>query len=199
MLYSRLSVVNDMLGLLGESPVNDLDSFHPMVPKALNVLDTTSGEIQSDRWWFNTEDRELIPQVDTGFLMLPDNTVSVDSLSSRYQVAQRGRKLYDLKNNTFVFTEPLKVRLCVYYPFDELPNIARAHIAAEALLRFQNTIDGDDTKTRRLIKQATDTKAKFQAEHTRQVQANMLRRPGPLQWAIFSKYNRAHFGTRWRR
>ena len=193
MLHSRLSVVNDMLGLLGESPVNDLDSFHPMVPKALNVLDTASGEVQSGRWWFNTEITKLIPQVDSGHLLLPDNTVSVDVLTERPRTAQRGRKLYNLDDNTFKFTAPLEVELRVEYPFDELPNIVRAYIAAAAMLRFQNTIDGDDAKTRRLMTQAKDARMELNAEHTRQVKANMLRRPGPLRWAARSKYNRAHF------
>lgn len=198
MLNTKLTVVNDMLGLLGELPVNDLDSFHPMVPRALQTLETTSGDIQSRQWWFNTETVELQPQSDSKYIMLPNNTLSVDTVSPRPATTQRGNRLYNLDDNTFEFDAPVTVRLRMYFDFDELPNAARAYIAAEAMMRFQNTIDGDDAKTRRLMQQVKDAKAELQAEHTRQIKANMLRRNGPIQLMLLSKYNRAHMRSRYR-
>ena len=64
-LITTLSIVNEMLGLLGELPVNDLDAFHPVVPRALSSIDTAQSSIQADQWWFNVETPTLIPQVVT--------------------------------------------------------------------------------------------------------------------------------------
>lgn len=180
MLNTELSVVNDMLGLLGEAPVNDLDSFHPMVPRALQTLRTTSGNLQGNRWWFNTEVIELVPQADTGHIMLPVDTLSVDPITKLPRTTQRGSRLYNLDDNSFVFTTNVTCELRRDIPFDDLPNTARAAIAAQAQLAFQNPIDGDAGKTRNLQTTFRDALMQLNAEHTRNVKANMLRRPGVL-------------------
>jgi hypothetical protein len=61
MEVTTLSIVNEMLGLLGELPINDLDAFHPVVPRALAALSTANATIQAKPWWFNTEFPTLAP------------------------------------------------------------------------------------------------------------------------------------------
>lgn len=180
MLHTELSVVNDMLALLGEAPINDLDAFHPMVPRALQTLRTVSGEVQTRKWWFNDVPTQLTPQADTGFILLPADTVSVDTYEQWPSVAQVGNRLFNVTENTFVFTKPTWVQLQRELDFNSLPNSARAYIATVAQLRFQNPIDGDATKTTALKEQKRETYMVFNAEHIRRVQANMLHRPGVL-------------------
>lgn len=177
-MISTLTVVNDMLGLLGEAPINDLDAFHPMVPRALAQLSTANTTIQGDRWWFNTEFPTLVPQVGTGNILLPTDTLAVDSIQRSPAVAQRGNRLYNLDDSTDVFTEEVKVRLQREVPFDDLPSNPRAYIAAVAKLAFQGTIDGDQQKTGLLREEVKLTHAIFNSEHIRNVRANMLARPG---------------------
>lgn len=189
MLHTELSVVNDMLGLLGEAPVNDLDSFHPMVPRALQTLRTESGNLQNGRWWFNSETMTLTPDPTNSFIMLPEDTISVDPVDKLPRTAQRGRRLYNLDDNTFVFTQPVKCEVKRDLPFDDLPNSVRAAIAARAKLAFQSPIDGDVNKTRNLKDELRDAMITLRSEHTRMVKANMLRRQD-IQFAMNGIANR---------
>ena len=52
--------------------------------------------------------------------------------------------------------------------------VARARVAAEAVLRFQKRYDGDSQKTRELFREQQDARIAAQAEETRQVHANLI-------------------------
>jgi hypothetical protein len=177
-LINTLSTVNDMLGLLGELPINDLDAFHPVVPKATSVIATTNAVVQGDAWWFNTETITLSPQAITKDILLPADTLSVDSVASIPHVAQRGPRLYNLDTASIEFDKPVAVVLRRLIPFEDLPHNARAYVRARALLAFQNTIDGDAVKSREIKDEVNNTYAVLNSEHIRNRKVNMLTRPG---------------------
>lgn len=177
-LITTLSIVNEMLGLLGELPVNDLDAFHPVVPRALASIDTAQSSIQADQWWFNVERPILVPQVGTKYILLPSDCLSVDSVARSPRLSMRDGRLYNNDDSTFEFTDSVQVVLHRLVAFDDLPMSARAYIGAEALLHFQNSIDGDATKTQLLGDRRTRAHVTFNSEHIRRVGANMLARPG---------------------
>lgn len=178
MEVTTLSIVNEMLGLLGELPINDLDAFHPVVPRALATLNTANAVIQAKPWWFNTEYPTLVPQVGTNEIMLPADTLSVDSLTASPNVAQRGRRLYNATDSTYEFTAPVKCIISRLIPFDDLPISIRSYVGAEALLIFQNTIDGDQVKTNLLVARRQSASNDAKAENTRRRKSNMFNRPG---------------------
>ena len=167
-----------MLGLLGELPVNDLDAFHPVVPRALASIDTAQATVQADQWWFNVERPTLVPQVGTKYIMLPSDCLSVDSINRSPRVSMRDGRLYNNDDSTYEFDDSVKVLMHRLVAFDDLPMSARAYIGAEALLQFQNSIDGDSTKTQLLGDRRTRAYTVFNAEHIRRAAANMLARPG---------------------
>ena len=172
-----LSVVNDMLGLLGERRVNDLMEPHPLIPDALAKLDTASSTVQAVMWWFNVEYPTLTPQVGTGNLLVPNDTAACDSLTQYPRLAVRGNRLYNLDDVTDVFTDPIRVRLHRIVPFDDCPILARAHIAAKAKLSFQAAYDGDSMKAQILKAEIAESYANMHAEHIRNAKANLLGRP----------------------
>lgn len=182
-MISTLSTINECLGLLGELPVNDLLTYHPLIPKAQGLLDSTNSTVQGDSWWFNTEYPELHPQVLTNELLLPNDTLAVDSLTAVPAVTYRAGRLYNLDKSTFEFTQPLKVRLRRLVQFEDLPHNARAYVAARAKLAFQGSIDGDQIKTQLLQVEVRQTYAVLNSEHIRNVRANMFNRPG-VQFAL---------------
>ena len=77
MASPTLAVVNSMLGLLGELPLNALDEPHPLIPAALAALDAQTTLVQSDFWWFNVEYPTLTPQVGSGMILVPPDAASV--------------------------------------------------------------------------------------------------------------------------
>lgn len=172
-----LATVNNMLGLLGERRVNDLNEPHPMIPDALAKLESALIYVQSDLWWFNVEYPTLLPEAVTGYLLVPNDTASCDSLTQSPRLAMRGNRLYNLDDVTDVFLHPLRVRLHRIVPFDDAPVTARMHIAAKAKLEFQMAYDGDSTKAQLLAREVQESYAKLHAEHTRNAKANLLYRP----------------------
>lgn len=176
--WSKLDVVNQMLGLQGERPVNSLESTHPSIPGAQLYLDTTDGEVQATRWWFNTEEAELAPSLGTGYIQLPNNCLSFDAYKRLPNVTVRGDRLYNADERTYVFTQPIQGILHRLVPFDELPILARVYIGTAAMLRFQNNYDADAMKSRMLQGQEQRAYANMNAEHIRVVGANMFNSPG---------------------
>ena len=177
MAYSTLEVVNSMLGLLGELPVNSITDPHTLIPAALAAVTNQNALVQVDFWWFNVEYPTLIPQEGSGLVLVPSDAASVDSLTQYPRLAVRGTRLYNLDAVTDVFTQPLRVRLHRILSFEDAPAIARAHIAAKAKLEFQMAYDGDGTKAQIIQQEIKETYIRLHSEHIRNAKANMLMRP----------------------
>lgn len=198
-----LSVVNACLGMLGERGVAALNDPHPMIPDALAKLDNANSMVQADYWWFNVEYPILTPQVGTGYLLVPNDTADADSLTQYPGLAVRGGRLYNTTDVTDVFADPVQVRLHRIIAFDDLPVIARAHIASRAKMDFQKDYDGDQAKLKVLAEETQTTLLRLRAEHIRNARVNMLYKPSTLQtlysiigdrrdWK-YSGYNSSYF------
>jgi hypothetical protein len=141
-LTTELEAVNEMLNAIGEGQVSSLDLGNADVQQCVRLLRDHSRKVQKRGWWFNRdEDFELTPDGD-GYLVLPSNTLKVDpSAEDRHEMpwVQRGLKLYDPVDHTFVFTEVVKVDLVTGLPWDDLPQTARDFITASAGLEFVDT------------------------------------------------------------
>jgi hypothetical protein len=141
-LTTELEAVNEMLNAIGEGQVSSLDLGNADVQQCVRLLRDHSRKVQKRGWWFNRdEDFELTPDGD-GYLVLPSNTLKVDpSAEDRHEKpwVQRGLKLYDPVDHTFVFTEVVKVDLVTGLPWDDLPQTARDFITASAGLEFVDT------------------------------------------------------------
>lgn len=177
MALDTLSVVNDMLGLLGERRVNSLNEQHPLIPDAVAKIESASTYVQADLWWFNVEYPTLVPQAGTGLILVPNDTASCDSLTQYPRLAVRGNRLYNLDEVTDVFSQPIRVRLHRILPFDAVPILARAHIAARAKLDFQKDYDGDPMKAQILAREIQDSYSRMHAEHVRNANSNLLYKP----------------------
>jgi hypothetical protein len=136
---TELEAVNTMLVSIGESPVNRLNSGLDDANTALTILRTTSRQLQLKGWHFNTEEVDLTPDKD-GCLMLPANTLKVNT--NYEHIVQRGRKLYNRRENTYKFTESYKVEIVVALEFEELIEAARHYITISAARRFQDSVIG---------------------------------------------------------
>jgi len=148
-LTTELEAINTLLDAAGESPVDSLDSSGLAdVAAAKTLLSEQSRVVQSLGWAFNTEyDYPLPPDVD-GHITLPKNTLRVDADNhyTNVDVVQRGLRLYDRKNHTYVFTESLKGNITFLLDFDELPQSARHYIMVKAARIYQARILGSDTQ-----------------------------------------------------
>lgn len=141
-LTSQLDAVNRCLEAIWETPVSSLDvAGVASVAQAKRTLDTTMRAVQTRGWAFNTEyNYTLNPDVN-GFIYLPNNTLEVDSwgVDADRDVVQRGTRLYDRDNHTFVFTKSISVMVILMLEWDELPEAARHYIAVYAARAFADS------------------------------------------------------------
>lgn len=143
-----LDAVNVLLATISEAPVTSIDSpQNASAATALNTLYNVSRRVQSAGWAFNTElNFKLTPDA-SGYLVLPENTLRADTVgqSETLDLVQRGGKLYDRVNHTFVFTEPVYADLLVCLSFDDLPQAAKDYVTVRAARVFQAQQLGSNT------------------------------------------------------
>lgn len=144
---SSLEAVNDMLLSIGQAPVNTLEvTGIKDVSIAKARLDQATRRTLSRGFSFNTDiDYPLTPDVD-GVILVPSNALKVESMGYEELVQRRhptkGMALYNKDERTFVFTEAVDVKIVWAYPFEDLPETARAYIATSAARRFQSKVIG---------------------------------------------------------
>jgi hypothetical protein len=148
MAYSAmtyLEAINEILINAGLTPVNGLISV-PEVDKAQLLLNSTSRQIQSLGWNFNTDtNRKLSPDHSAGNIIVPQDTMSIDTVgpSHNIKVTLRGNILrkvdwYDESDPT-VFSEPVYVDIVHYLNFEDIPQSARYYITIKAARRFADS------------------------------------------------------------
>jgi hypothetical protein len=167
-----LSVVNLMLGTMGERPLNSLTDSHAMLAAALGKLDETNRSIQADGWWFNMETQTLTPSVIDSSIYLPNDCLSVRT--PLRNLVKRGARVYNLDGGSYEFTADLDVEMIREVEFEDLPEIAATYIAKKAILAFQVDFDGDTAKARLLNEDIRLAFIGINSAHTRNRKANFL-------------------------
>jgi hypothetical protein len=148
---TELDAVNEMLRSIGQSPVNSIvTNVPPDAVIALAALRAASRDIQEEGWHFNTEtDVELAFDVGDGHIDIPTNALKVDAVDSSTNITVRGAELYDLDDNTLVFTKNVKCQIIYHFQFSDLPAVARRYFTQAAIFeRFAPAYDVSDAMTR---------------------------------------------------
>jgi hypothetical protein len=133
-----LEAVNGMLALIGEAPVTTiLDTGLADVNLATQMLRNNSRQIQTRGWSFNTDTEYPITRDSNNYLLLPINAlVASPTKGSGVRAVQRGNKLWDLENRTFVWGNDISMDFVWFLAFNELPDHARQYIFAAACMDF---------------------------------------------------------------
>lgn len=169
----KLTVVNRMLATLGQSPLNSLQSNNRWLGACLTTLDQSDRDIQAKGWWFNSEPLTLTPSAVDSNIYLPGDTISVLA-DIPGECAQRGNRLYNLEAGNYAFTKDVKVTLMRLVPFESLPELVAAYIAADAVYWFQSNYDGDVQKSSQLAQRLSLAKAEAKTEDITQRRVNRL-------------------------
>ncbi len=146
---TELEAINEMLRSIGESPVNSVENSGVVdAVTARQTLRSVSRRVQQKGWKWNTDEGEVLsPSIPDGFLYLPVNCLRVDTSgpSAGIDVVQRGNRLYDRMDRTYVFKDPVTVTMVVGLKWDELPEPARQYIFLAAARQFQENTVGSET------------------------------------------------------
>jgi len=145
---TELDAINTMLTTIGESPVNSVNSSTADTRIAQLILGEVDRATQIKGWNWNTEKEVTLTRNGSNEIVLANNVVRVDVSRQEYpdvEVVQRGNRLYDKKNKTFIFSKNLKGELVYLLPFTDLPEQARYYIVVRSARLFQQRMIGDST------------------------------------------------------
>jgi hypothetical protein len=194
---SELQAVNAMLGAIGMAPLNSLnDAATADVVTARRMLMQESLALQAKGWHFNTEyDYPLVRDMNQQ-IRVPANVLRVDldqsRFGGRYDIVQRGQRVYDKRRRSYQFDENLKAVVVLGLPFEELPQSARWYVTVRAARKFQDELVGDDSQHSFKERDEFDAWAAFKefegdtADHSifdnYDTASIIIDRGGPMRW-----------------
>lgn len=187
---TKLDAVNVCLSAMGEASINELETAGIDAQISSDIVDETTRAVQGMGWHWNRETHTISPDVN-GYIVLPSNTLRVDSVNmdKSVDVVQRGLRLFNRTTNLYTFTDPLEVDIIVALAFEDLPFAAKNFITFRAARTFQQRVLGSDTLHK--FNQQDEQRAwvmllQDEAEVT---DANML----DDSWSTASILSRGHF------
>ncbi len=176
---SFLEAVNRVLQMMGEAPINSLNGQYGLALQAQDSLNDVSRKLQSEGWSFNTDREKLLQRnASTNQIAVGPNISRVVIDPYRYpalDIVQRGDKLYDRHNNTYVFDQDLYVDMTIILEWEELPEHARQYITIKAGRQLQEAILGSADLTKINLTAEMEARALFLDEETVVNDHSMLR------------------------
>ena len=145
-ITTELDAINILLAAIGTAPVNSLNTANTDAVMAKNYINNALKEIQTEKWYFNTEENyQLTPDINSE-IHLADNIINIDSIGrfgENTNLIPRGKKLYDRLNHTYKIPQPITANIILCLEFDELPETAIQYIIAKAARKYQEELLGD--------------------------------------------------------
>jgi hypothetical protein len=142
---TELEAVNTLLSTIGESPISSLEESANGADAAiaLSVLREVSRKVQMIGWHFNQERNFRMAPSISGEIFLPANCVQIDDSSyPGIDVVERGGRLYNRTEQSYLFSKAVTVDLTLLLEFEELPQAARTYITDKSSRIFQNRVVG---------------------------------------------------------
>lgn len=140
---TELDAVNDIISVIGESPVNTLENITNVdAMTALQILRQVSRSEQSRGWSFNTiKNYTLNPDMESGRILWHDNYLYLKGEGMK--LVRNGDYIMDIASGTRDFENPVQCEVILLIPFEDLPEAMRTYIIALATFKFQSRFFGD--------------------------------------------------------
>ena len=148
---TELEAVNTILSTIGEAPLNTLTGSLPVDgTMAQNILDEINREVQSIGWHWNTHykvdiTRDVDNKIPVGTDVLRIKLNGKYDKSS-YDVVQRDSFLYNLADNSEIFSQNFTETNIIYLlDFTKIPEQARRYITIRSARVFHDRTLGANT------------------------------------------------------
>lgn len=174
---TELEAVNKILRYVGELPVpssviiDDLPDGHE-AKTALEILTEVNKELQEPGWWFNLE-KWSYPPVD-GYITFPTTVISIKSTNTKDKYLVKGNQLYDVANQTKIFTTDVELTTVFEVGFEDLPSVFASLVVYEASKQLHIYLNGDITTLQNLEKLIYTQYIKVQKEHMSYKDYNLI-------------------------
>lgn len=167
---TKLEAVNTLLRNLGDSPVSALDlGGSVLVEKAQTQLDETSRMVQTRGWRFNTDyEFTFVREAVTNYILVPGNVLFITPSGKDRSIdaVLRDDRMWDRRNNTYVWTQSLVCDVTWYLEFEDLPEAARQYITIAAARVLQASALGSDSQEKFTLDDEMKAMALLQREDT---------------------------------
>ena len=141
-LITELEVVNSVLSVAGDNPVQSLDDTYQPVFIIKQMLLNISRTMQSKGYWFNNEyGVTLTPSTINSKIILPFNIIRFDPVDNRF--VARGLNVYDRTDRTNIITDDIVADITLQLEFEELPQVAREYIRTACRIQYNNEYFGE--------------------------------------------------------
>jgi len=174
---TELEAINEILATGADSPISTLeDNVIIDASLAKNTLRATSVEVQTQGWNFNTDENLSIAPDQEGYIRLPRNTLKIDTTgeSAAINGVQRGPRLYNKTDKTYLFDGPVFVDITYGLDFEELPSTARLYITIKAARKYQDRYFGDPNTHSYTLQDELIARAAMMDEEIESRDPNML-------------------------
>ena len=143
---TELQALNTLLSIIGAAPVSSIArNTNGDVTLAKQILDETNVEVQSAGWHFNTEYNIELVRNASNKIPVASNVTSIDASKANtynFDIVLRNGFLFDLKNNTDVFSDSVAVDQVTIQEFEQIPEVFRRLIMIKAGRKFQGRTVG---------------------------------------------------------
>lgn len=150
---NKLEAVNFVMMRCGYGPVSALDtggaSFQAHAERFIDEQELLIQSRGGSGWHYNRRRNvEIAPS--GGTVQVPVGCLAIDTEgpSARRDVTLLGARLFDLDNNTDVFTETLTYTYVLRYEFECIPPTIRFYVAASAASEFNSAYGHPRRQTR---------------------------------------------------
>jgi hypothetical protein len=171
-----LEAINNCLTALGEAHVTSASVRHPTVDLIRTTLVMKQRQLLETGYWFNTSEVTMYPSP-TGEMAYPNKALSVLGYGGETFVP-RGGMLFDMDNNTNVFTEPKTMLVFYDLDFEDLPECAANVIMTRTAQEVYSGDLGVDTAVQRMRTLEGESLATLQMLHLRNRRYSTKQRRG---------------------
>lgn len=177
-MTTSLEVLNGCLRAVGERPVTDYNSLHPTALSARQTIQDVNSKFQSKGWWFNKEyNLTLSPQVGTGDIIIPSETLEIKPQGAYAHLVRRNNKLYDPVLHTYHISAAVIVTLTILLPIEDIPAPAGDYL--KELARYMWAVEEDlpQDRIQRYDREVLLAKTQLMNEQFKQLELNSQDRP----------------------
>ncbi len=174
---TELEAVNEVLAAVGDQPVQTLAAgTYIEAVRIQQILRNTSRRIQSKGWWFNEIENKTLQPDSGGFIYLGNNVIEVSVLDDHDgSIIQRGNRMYDRKNDTYIFSNPIKVDLRLNLEWNELPQIARSYFTILTTIEYNSGFVGRTDIVQKLNEDLFERRTAMHTSETDNRDINLLK------------------------
>lgn len=142
---SKIEAVNIVLESIGEAPVSSITSGLPDAEAAESKLNEVNKSVQSRGWHQNIDYNLKLTPNNNNLIYIPSNYLRVDTTRENQSINVTVRNynnrlaLYDIKKQSYEFTQNLNVDVVYLLEFEDLSLELSTYIAYLAARKFQES------------------------------------------------------------